>query len=204
MVGCWRCTFPSIHLFRLKIAVGCLTSTYPSIHSFTWEETLKITVGCPTRTYPSIRTKKRALTLSRARSVDRRAHVQAFTEKLALTLSRSRSVARAEHMSKNSHKTLRRLLRSRSVDRRATYPSIHLSAGEGHSQDHGRLPALHASMWAEIALCGNQLRPSLPTSPEKQKQHIFFLKNLGILGRTHRTKTSTQENRRVRRQRETM
>ena len=27
MVGCWRCTFPSIH-------------------SFTWEETLKITVGC--------------------------------------------------------------------------------------------------------------------------------------------------------------
>ena len=32
MVGCWRCTCPSIHLFRLKIAVGCLTSTYPSIH----------------------------------------------------------------------------------------------------------------------------------------------------------------------------
>ena len=31
MVGRWRCTFPSIHLFRLKIAVGCLTSTYPSI-----------------------------------------------------------------------------------------------------------------------------------------------------------------------------
>ena len=28
MVGRWRCTFPSIHLFRLKIAVGCLTSTY--------------------------------------------------------------------------------------------------------------------------------------------------------------------------------
>ena len=32
MVGCWRCTHPSIHFFRLKITVGCLTSTYPSIH----------------------------------------------------------------------------------------------------------------------------------------------------------------------------
>ena len=81
-IGCWRCTYPSIHLFRLniavgclpstypsihlfclKIAVGCLPSTYPSIHFFAWENTQKITVGCPRCAYPSIRTKKRALTL---------------------------------------------------------------------------------------------------------------------------------------------
>ena len=44
MVGCWRCTYPSIHFFRLKITVGCRLCTYPSKHSR--RNSFKNTVGC--------------------------------------------------------------------------------------------------------------------------------------------------------------
>ena len=55
MVGCWRCTYPSIHVEdTLKITVGCRLCAYPSIHFSLDEDTLTITVGCPLCTYPSI------------------------------------------------------------------------------------------------------------------------------------------------------
>ena len=46
MVECSRCTYPSIHFFRLKITVGCRLCTCPNIHFSLDEDTLKITVGC--------------------------------------------------------------------------------------------------------------------------------------------------------------
>ena len=52
-IGCWRCTYPSIHLFRLKIAVGCLTRQ-DHIQAFTFS---------------------RGKTLSRSRSVARAEHI---------------------------------------------------------------------------------------------------------------------------------
>ena len=52
MVGCSRCTYPSIHLSSQD------HGRLPDKHSFFHcAETLKITVGCPTKTYPSVRTK---------------------------------------------------------------------------------------------------------------------------------------------------
>ena len=61
-----------------------------------------------------------------------------------------------------------------------------------HSQNHGRLPAVHASMWAEITLCGHHLRPSLPTSLEKKK-HFFHKIRESWAGHTERRQEQTRE-----------
>ena len=85
-----------------------------------------------------------------------------------------------EDISKHSHEKRELTLKITVGGPPCTCPSIHLSPAERRSQDHGRLPAVHASMCAEITLCGHHVRPSLFPSPKKTNN------NLGILGRTQR------------------
>ena len=144
MVGCSRCTYPSIYLFAsrswsvvrgahiqaftflfdcagaLKITVGCLTSTYPSIHFFHVGKHSEDHGRLPDEDMSKHSHEKRALTLSRARPVARAgAHIQAFTEKLALSLGSTVGCPTC------------------------TYPSIRLSHGEDTLREHGRLPDVH-------------------------------------------------------------
>ena len=64
MVGCWRCTYPSIHVEdTLKITVGCPLCTFPSIHLSLDEDTLEITVGCLTSSI-SKRSQKKTLKIT--------------------------------------------------------------------------------------------------------------------------------------------
>ena len=80
-----------------------------------------------------------------------------------------------EDMSKHSHEKRALTLKTTVGGPPCTCPSIHLSAGERRSQDHGQLPAVYASMCAEITLCGHHLRPSLFPSHQTNKNIFFYL-----------------------------